>query len=136
MPFRHRVLWTLVIAVCVLLLTAPALWNHFPLLQWDTGGYLARWYEGTLVPSRAVVYGLILTAGAPFAFWPVVVAQAGLTVWVVALMLRAHGLGKRPLVCWQQRSRRSPSPPPCPGSPPSCSPIFFAGSACWRFICC
>ena len=98
MPFRHRVLWTLVIAVCVLLLTAPALWNHFPLLQWDTGGYLARWYEGTLVPSRAVVYGLILTAGAPFSFWPVVVLQAALTVWIVALMLRAHGLGKRPLL--------------------------------------
>ena len=96
MPFRHRVLWALVIVVCVLLLMAPALWNHFPLLQWDTGGYLARWYEGTLVPSRAVIYGLILTAGVPFAFWPVLVLQAALTVWIVALMLRAHGLGKRP----------------------------------------
>ena len=96
MPFRHRVLWALVIVVCVLLLMAPALWNDFPLLQWDTGGYLARWYEGTLVPSRAVIYGLILTAGVPFAFWPVLVLQAALTVWIVALMLRAHGLGKRP----------------------------------------
>ena len=27
------------------------------------------------------------------AFWPVVLVQAALTVWVVALMLRAHGLG-------------------------------------------
>jgi hypothetical protein len=82
----------------ILLLIAPALWNGFVLLQWDTGGYLARWYEGTLVPSRAVVYGLILTAGAPFSFWPVVVLQAALTVWIVALTLRAHGLGKRPLL--------------------------------------
>ncbi len=98
MPFRHRVLWALVIAVCVLLLMAPALWNHFPLLQWDTGGYLARWYEGYLVPSRAVTYGLILNAGAPLAFWPVIVVQSALTIWVVALMLRAHGLGKRPVL--------------------------------------
>ena len=71
---------------------APALWNGFPLLQWDTGGYLARWYEGYLVPSRAVVYGLILNAGAPLAFWPVLLLQSALTVWILALMLRAHGL--------------------------------------------
>ena len=31
-----------------LVLLAPALWNGFPLLQYDTGGYIARWYEGTL----------------------------------------------------------------------------------------
>ena len=41
------------IAVAIpLLLLAPALWNGYPLLQSDTGGYLARWYEGYLVPSR------------------------------------------------------------------------------------
>ena len=79
-----------------LLLQAPAVWNGFPLLQYDTGGYLARWYEGTLVPSRAVVYGLMLNAGAPAAFWPVVGAQAALTVWIIALVLRAHGFGGRP----------------------------------------
>jgi hypothetical protein len=72
------------------------LWNGFPLLQYDTGGYLARWYEGTLVPSRAVFYGLMLNAGELGAFWPVVLAQAALTVWVIALMLRAHKLGGRP----------------------------------------
>src|SRR5579864_1404154 len=35
-----------------LILLSPALWNGFPLLQYDTGGYLARWFEGYLVPSR------------------------------------------------------------------------------------
>ena len=40
------------------MLLAPALWNGYPLLQWDTGGYLARWYEGYLVPSRSTVFGL------------------------------------------------------------------------------
>ena len=41
-----------------LILLAPALWNGFPLLQYDTGGYLARWYEGYLEASRSTVYGL------------------------------------------------------------------------------
>jgi hypothetical protein len=38
----------------------------------------------------------MLNAGEIAAFWPVVLVQAVLTVWVVALMLRAHGLAKRP----------------------------------------
>jgi hypothetical protein len=96
MRARDRALWALAVILSMALLIAPALWNGFPLLQYDTGGYLARWYEGTLVPSRAVVYGLMLNAGEMAAFWPVVLAQAALTVWVAALMLRAHGLGKRP----------------------------------------
>lgn len=79
-----------------LMLLAPALWNGFALLQYDTGGYLARWYEGILVPSRAVVYGLILNAGTPLSFWPVLLLQSALTVWIVALTLRAHKLGGRP----------------------------------------
>ena len=95
---RDRALWVLVILACTALLMAPALWNGFALLQWDTGGYLARWYEGSLVPSRAVVYGLILNAGVPLAFWPVLLLQSGLAVWVLALVLRAHGFGRKPLL--------------------------------------
>jgi hypothetical protein len=77
-------------------LLAPAIWNRFPLLQYDTGGYLARWYEGTLVPSRPGAYGLLLTASAPFDFWPALVVQAAFTVWILALTLRLHKLGGRP----------------------------------------
>jgi hypothetical protein len=95
---RHRALWALAVFLSLLVLMAPALWNGFPLLQYDTGGYLARWYEGYLVPSRAVVYGLILVAGVPLAFWPVLLLQSALAIWVVALTLRAHRLGKRPLL--------------------------------------
>ena len=98
MHARDRALWALAVILSIALLMAPALWNGFALLQWDTGGYLARWYEGYLVPSRAVVYGLILTVGAPLAFWPVVLLQSALTVWIVALMLRAHRLARRPLL--------------------------------------
>ncbi len=97
MPRRDCALWALAVILSLALLIAPALWNGFPLLQYDTGGYLARWYEGTLVPSRAVVYGLILTAGGPLAFWPVVVLQSALAIWIVALTLRAHQLA-RPMI--------------------------------------
>src|SRR5690348_8190972 len=90
-PLRKRVQGALCFIVCVTILLAPAIWNRFPLLQYDTGGYLARWYEGTLVPSRAVAYGLMLTASAPLAFWPLLLVQSGLTVWILALTLRAHG---------------------------------------------
>src|SRR6185437_3111733 len=95
---RDRALWAFAVILSIALLIAPALWNGFALLQWDSGGYLARWYEGYLVPSRAVVYGLMLNASAPLAFWPVLLLQSALTIWIFALMLRAHGLGARPLL--------------------------------------
>lgn len=98
MPNRDRALWVFAVILSLALLIAPAIWNGFALLQYDTGGYLARWYEGTLVSSRAVVYGLILTAGVPLAFWPVLLMQSALTVWVIALTLRSAGLGNRPLL--------------------------------------
>ncbi len=93
-----RARWALAVSLSLALLLAPALWNGFPLLQYDSGGYLARWYEGILVPSRAVVYGLMLAASVPLGLWPVLVLQSALTVWIVTLMLRAHGCGGRP---WQ-----------------------------------
>jgi hypothetical protein len=79
-----------------LVLLAPAIWNRFPLLQYDTGGYLARWYEGYLVPSRSTVYGLFLMLLSGLDFWPVVILQSLVTVWVLALTLRALGFGGRP----------------------------------------
>src|SRR3954470_6828721 len=85
------------IASAVLLLI-PAIWNRFPLLQYDTGGYLVRWFEGYLVPSRSTVFGLYLNIFATPDFWPVVVLQAALTVWLLALLLRALGFGGRPLL--------------------------------------
>ena len=96
MSMRDRAWWAFAIVCSMALLSAPAIWNRFPLLQYDTGGYLARWYEPYLVPSRAVAYGLILNAGATLSFWPVVLGQCALTVWVIALIMRVHGLGGRP----------------------------------------
>jgi hypothetical protein len=75
-----------------LLLIAPALWNGYPLLQWDTGGYLARWYEGYLVPSRSTVFGLYLHLGEDSGFWINLGIQALATLWILQLTLRVFGM--------------------------------------------
>ena len=96
MTLRERAHWALAIVLSVTILIAPAIWNGFPLLEYDTGGYLARWYEGTLLLNRPLLYGLLLVPNVAFAFWPVLIIQAGLTIWIVALVLRTHGYGGRP----------------------------------------
>ncbi|MCW5691113.1 MAG: hypothetical protein KIT48_01980 [Pseudolabrys sp.] len=95
---RTQAPWALAVAFSTLLLVAPALWNGFPLLEYDTGGFLARWYEGTLLINRPLIYGLLLMLNVPFAFWPVLIIQSWLTIWVLALVLRTHGYGGRPLL--------------------------------------
>ncbi|HLZ05626.1 MAG TPA: hypothetical protein VKR55_26180 [Bradyrhizobium sp.] len=77
-----------------LFLIAPALWNGYPLLQWDTGGYLARWYEGYLVPSRSTVFGLYLHFGEASDFWVNLGAQALCTLWILQLTLRVLNLSQ------------------------------------------
>ena len=81
---------------CFVLLLAPALWNSYPLLQYDTGGYLARWYEGYLVPSRSTAFGLFLHLGEGLHFWPDLLLQTGCAIWVISLVLRVTGLAARP----------------------------------------
>jgi hypothetical protein len=83
-------------AACFAVLLAPALWNNYPLLQYDTGGYLARWYEGYLVPSRSTVFGLFLHLGEGLHFWPDLLLQAGCAIWVISLVLRVTELTARP----------------------------------------
>src|SRR6266571_8181442 len=90
-----RLVWIAAIAIPLMLL-APALWNGYPLLQWDTGGYLARWYEGYLVPSRSTVFGLYLHFGEGADFWINLVLQALATLWLLQLTLRVLG-AKQPL---------------------------------------
>jgi hypothetical protein len=74
------------------MLVAPAIWNRYPLLQWDTGGYLARWYEGYLVPSRSTAFGLYLHLGEASGFWINLGIQALATLWILQLTLRMFGI--------------------------------------------
>jgi len=87
--------WVWVAAVAIpLMLIAPALWNGYPLLQFDTGGYLARWYEGYLVPSRSTVFGLYLHFGEDSNFWINLGIQAVATLWILQLVLRVFGIAR------------------------------------------
>jgi hypothetical protein len=88
-----RLAWIAAIAIPLMLLT-PALWNGYPLLQWDTGGYLARWYEGYLVPSRSTVFGIYLHVGEDSAFWLNLGIQALATLWILQLTLRVLDLAQ------------------------------------------
>ncbi len=77
-------------------LIAPAVWNGFPIIFPDTGGYLTRPLEGTLDLGRSAFYGLFLDAGMALAFWPNVVAQSALTIFLIVLTLRVLNFGGRP----------------------------------------
>ncbi|WP_245269882.1 hypothetical protein [Nitrobacter hamburgensis] len=85
--------WIAAIVIPVLLL-APAIWNGYPLLEYDTGGYLARWYEGYLEPSRSTVYGIYLHLGKDSFFWLNLACQALLTLWILHLTLRVLSLAQ------------------------------------------
>ena len=93
---RGSLAWILAGTAMVLALMAPALWNGFPIIFPDTGGYLERPIDGTLAMGRSALFGVYLYAGRAFAFWPNVFAQAALTAWLIVLTLRAHGYGGRP----------------------------------------
>ncbi|VIO65909.1 hypothetical protein CI1B_10170 [Bradyrhizobium ivorense] len=88
-----RSVWIATIAIPLLLL-APAFWNGYPLLQWDTGGYLARWYEGYLVPSRSTVFGIYLHLGEQASFWLNLGIQSLATLWILQLVLRVLDLAR------------------------------------------
>jgi hypothetical protein len=72
----------------MILLCAPALWNGFPLMFDDVGGYLERWPTGTLGQGRSAVYGLLLWITRRGSFFPVVLLQAAVTVFVVGCALK------------------------------------------------
>jgi hypothetical protein len=93
---RNFLAWILASTAMLLALLAPALWNGFPLIFPDTGGYLDRPVLGTLDIGRSALYGLFLYAGVPFSFWPNAVLQSALTAWLIVLTMRTNGLGGRP----------------------------------------
>jgi hypothetical protein len=81
----------------VLLLLVPAIWNRFPFLFFDSGAYFERTFDGTLSAGRSMAYGAWLAFLRHPNFWPVVIAQSAISVWVIYLVLRTHGLRERPV---------------------------------------
>ena len=88
--------WVLASAGMLMALMLPALWNGFPLIFPDTGGYLDRPILGTLGMGRSALYGLFLYSGVGLSFWPIALIQSALTIWLIVLTLRAQGLSGRP----------------------------------------
>lgn len=93
---NEKLAWTLASLMMLAALLWPALWNGFPIVYYDTGGYLARPFETTLALGRSAFYGAFLALGIKQYFWPNIIVQAALVAWLVALTLRLHGLGGRP----------------------------------------
>ena len=103
--------------------SAPAnavLRDGFPLLEYDTGGDLARWYEGTPEVSRSTVGGLFLALLARPDFWPAVIVESAPTVWVIALISRTRALGEQHLVLLGHRGSARSDENATVGSPASC----------------
>ena len=91
--------WGATLFVSLGLLLAPALWNGFPIIFHDTGGYIARVLEGNLGPGRSYFYGAFLYAtsfGWQWFLGPVVV-QSLIVLRLVYLLFRCHDLPAGPL---------------------------------------
>lgn len=85
---RDRLGWLAAWAVVTVLMLWPALWNGFPLIYADTGGYLMRPVAGTPSIGRSALYGAFLLAGMPLDFWPVVIVQSAVTAWLIVTVMR------------------------------------------------
>ena len=75
-----RFAWPSAILLMMAALLWPAVWNGFPIIFADTGGYLERVFERDLVMGRSAFYGAFLALGIRLDFWPNIVAQAALTI--------------------------------------------------------
>jgi len=91
--------WVFSITVCVVALLSIALWNGFPLVFFDTGGYVRRALVMNLQPGRSLFYGLYLWALSVgwWSFFGPVLGQVLCTVWLIRLVLRCHELPAGPL---------------------------------------
>lgn len=91
--------WVLSVLVALAALLAPALWNGWPLVFFDTAGYILRVLTWELEPGRSLFYGLFLYAASLgwTSLWGPVLVQAGLTLWLVHLLLRCQDRPSGPL---------------------------------------
>ncbi|WP_148293853.1 hypothetical protein [Azospirillum sp. B4] len=78
----------LAIAGALVLMLWPALLNGFPIVFFDTGGYIEAAALHRLVEGRSLAYGLFLQATSLDwrTLWGPVVAQSALTLWLLRLV--------------------------------------------------
>lgn len=91
--------WTASLLLALGLLLAPALWNGFPIIFHDTGGYIARVLEMNLGPGRSFFYGVFLWATS-FGWWwffGSIIVQSLFVLRLIHLLYRCHQLPTGPL---------------------------------------
>jgi len=87
----------LVVLVLAALLVWPALWNGYPIVFADTGTYLSQAIHRYLGWDRPAFYSLfMLPLHMTVTPWPVVVAQALLTGWVLSVLWQVLAPARRP----------------------------------------
>ena len=99
--FRYRLVltWVLALVVGVAVLLAPVWWNGFPLVFFDTGGYVRRVLTMELLAGRSIFYGLYLwgtSLGWRF-WWGPVLVQGLACFWLLRLVLHSHKLPSGPI---------------------------------------
>jgi hypothetical protein len=75
-------------AIAATLLCLPAIWNGFPIMFDDVGGYLERWPSASLGFGRSAVYGLLLWITRSVSFFPAILLQASATTFVIDCAIR------------------------------------------------
>ena len=87
---RSLLVWISAVVGSVLVLLAPALWNGFPFMFYDSGVFIELSIQGGFSPERSAFYASFLSAFRPsFSLWPAMVAQVLMTVLVMAAFARA-----------------------------------------------
>jgi len=82
--------WLSALGAAVLVMLAPAVWNGFPFMFYDTGAFIEMAIQGGFKPERSAFYSIFLSAFWPrFSLWPAMVAQVLMTVLVMAAFARA-----------------------------------------------
>ena len=77
------------VVILAVLFLGVAFWNGFPLMFYDTGAYLAEGLSGAFLVERSPVYSLLLLfAGGGVSLWLVVILQALMTAFMIALTAR------------------------------------------------
>ena len=77
------------VVILAFLFLGVAFWNRFPLMYYDTAGYLEQGIGGAFLVERSPVYSLLLLfTGGAFSLWPVVILQAVMTATMIALTAR------------------------------------------------
>jgi hypothetical protein len=98
-PLRRKlpIAWISALIASVVIVLAPAVWNGFPFMFYDTGAFIDLAMQGGFSPERSAFYALFLSSFWPhLSLWPAMVGQVTITVLVMAEFARIVLAGLSP----------------------------------------